>query len=117
MKHISAPLILKDKFTVFPFLASFVLLAFAFFIVYLNLSDVSNILVIHFDSYKGIDFFGNKDHVFGMLFLGLFILVLNGFLANILYLRERFLSYVLSFSTTIFSILIFISILVIISVN
>lgn len=117
MRYITTPPILKDKSIVFPFLASFVLLIFSFSFVYVNLVDVSNLLIIHFDAYRGADFFGEKGDIFNILLLGLAVLVLNGLLAGELYFRERFLAYVLAFGSVLFSLLIFIGIVAIISVN
>lgn len=101
----------------FSFLASFILLAISFGVAFINMDNMSNVLVIHLDSYKGIDFFGDKNDILSILAFGALVIALNGILANTLYLRERFLSYVLAFSSALFSLLIFMGILAIISIN
>lgn len=111
------PLIVKDKFIILPFIAGLVFLVAGFSVAYIQLADLQNLLIIHFDSFKGIDFLGDKNDVFGILFLGLVVLAVNIFLANILYLRERFLSYLLSFSAALFCLLLLIVVFAIISIN
>jgi hypothetical protein len=99
------------------FLASLLILTGAFVLVYINFGDVGNLFIVHFDAYKGIDFLGGKGDVFGILGISLVILALNFLLASVSYPRDRFLSYLISFSSILFAILIFIGIIVIINVN
>ncbi len=111
------PRIFKDTKTVLPFGTSFFILVVAFSVAYMNLKNLSNLLVVHFDVYKGIDFLGNKTDVFNVLYFGGIVIILNMILAHSIYLRERFLAYVLAFISPVFSALIFISVLAIISIN
>ncbi len=82
-----------------------------------NFSGFRGLLIIHFDSFRGIDFLGDKGDVFKILGLGIIVLVINAVLAHEFYWKERFLSYVLSFGTAIFSLLILMAIIAIISIN
>ena len=111
------PIVLKDKYTLILFALSFVILAFAFSIAYVNLSDANSLMVVHFDSYRGVDFFGAKSDVYNILTISLIIWLINLFLTNKFYFRERFLSYALATGTILFMVLILIAVNVIISVN
>ncbi|TSC95613.1 MAG: Uncharacterized protein Athens071426_121 [Parcubacteria group bacterium Athens0714_26] len=111
------PRILKDPYTLFPFIISIIFIVVGFSVVYTNLSYVQNLLVIHYDTFNGIDFLGNKSDVLNLLFSGLVMIGLNIFLGRELYLREKFLSYLLAFSTPVFTLLILIGVFAIISIN
>lgn len=113
----TVPIIFKDKFTVAVFAASLVVLAVAFWFAYGNLADADSLLVIHFDSYKGIDFFGDRKDVFDILLTSGIIWLVNLVLANEFYFRERVLSYFIASATLLFTVLILIGVNVIISVN
>ncbi|MEK7568256.1 MAG: hypothetical protein AAB498_01335 [Patescibacteria group bacterium] len=110
--------IVKDKSLRLVFGLSFLILVLEFIFVYLKLIGAdAPFLVIHFDVYKGIDFIGGKTEIFGVLFSFSAMLVINLFLAEFLYYRERFLSYLFGFIGLWLSILILIAVSVIISVN
>lgn len=109
--------IVKDKSLRLVFGLSFLILAFEFVFIYFKLIGANTPLVIHFDVYKGIDFIGGKMEVFGILFSFLAMLIVNFFLAEFLYYRERFLSHLFGFVGLGLSILILIAVSVIISVN
>lgn len=116
-KFMNIPKIFKDRYAIMPFLASLIIIAIAFLVVFINLGGVQSLLIIHFDSYKGIDFLGNKTDVLNILLFALAIIIINMILARELYFRERFLSYLLSFGSLFFVILILIGIFAIISIN
>lgn len=86
-------------------------------IAYINLSEITTPLIIHFDAYKGIDFLGNKTDVFNILIVAAVMFLINFVLAEFIFDRQRFLSYNFAFVSLMISILILIAILVIISVN
>ena len=79
--------------------------------------DFQGLLVFHFDNFRGPDFLGEVRDVWSILGIGVLALFLNGFLADELYWRERFLAYLLSGISVIFSLLILWAILAIISFN
>ncbi len=110
-------MILKDKYTAAFFGLSLLVLAIAFAVAYVNLADSDGLLVIHFDAYKGADFFGNVRDVFDILITALVILVVNMAIAHRFYYRERLLSYLISATTLILMVLILIGVNVIISIN
>jgi len=109
--------ILKDKYLrVVAGISIFIwLLTGIIFYSWFNLS--SGNLILHFNAYNGIDFLGSQGDIFGILLSGLVIILINMYLSNFMYNRERFLSYIFSFANLVVSILILIVINVIISVN
>lgn len=102
---------------IFSIIASTILFVVAAILTYLAFSGSDYLLVIHFDSYRGIDWFGNKWDVFGILATGLFLGLVNFVLVGALHSYSRFLSLLLSFFTVFLMILILISVGVIISIN
>lgn len=113
----NTPIILRDKYILLIFAASAVILVIAAATAFINLSGANNLLVIHFDSYKGVDFFGEKYDVFEIVFTAMAIFLINLFLTNEFYSREKFLSYIFAVNTLIVSILISIAVNAIISIN
>ena len=111
------PEILKDKYTAWLFGGAAAAIVMGFVIAAVQLWDVQSVLVLHFDAFRGADFFGKPSDVFDILMVGLIVCVINAFLAERLYTRERFLSYVLAFGTVLLSLLILIAVGVIISIN
>jgi hypothetical protein len=113
----TVPIILKDRYTAAIFFVGALLLVIALFRANVNFADADNLLVIHFDAYKGVDFFGDARDVFDIVISAAVVWGINIGLANMLYFRERLLSYLLATSTLIFAVLILISINVIININ
>ncbi|MBI5306703.1 hypothetical protein HZB04_03940 [Candidatus Wolfebacteria bacterium] len=109
--------IIKDKYLRAVFGLSFLLLIFLLAIVFAKLRDISAPLIIHFDVYRGIDFFGGKLEIFGIIATAFIAVVINFLLADFFYWRERFLSYVLGFGSLAFVILILIAVGVIVNIN
>jgi len=108
--------ILKDKYLrVTVAISVFVLFLTA--IIFSFAEPFNERLILHFDSYNGIDFLGGKWQVFGILFAALVILVINFYLSDFLYSRDRFISYLFVFSGLLLSILILMAVSVIIYIN
>ena len=84
---------------------------------YVSFAENTDLLVIHFDSYNGIDFLGTRINVLEFLIVSLVINIVNFSLATAFYYRERFLSRLLAYFSVFFSLLILISTAVIISIN
>jgi len=99
------------------FLLSLFLIIIGLSVAFVQLGDVQHLLIIHFDSYSGIDFLGTKGDVFGILLTGLALNLINLLLVKTFYYRNRFLSNIIAFSNILVSLLILITIFVIISVN
>lgn len=111
------PEVFKNKFIISTFAVALVLLVVAFSFYYVKIAENGNLLVIHFDSYKGIDFFGDRRDVLDIIISGFVIFLVNLGLTKPLYLRERFLSYAIAVFTFIFAVLILLAVNVIINVN
>ena len=109
--------IIKDKYLRVVAALSLLILILATLIFYSSLGSTTTPLIIHFDAYKGIDFLAGRAEAFGILLSALVMILINFFLADFLYSRERFLSYIFGFVSLELSILILIAISVIISVN
>ncbi len=118
MRHMSVlSSIIKDRYLFVVFGLSFLILLAISPFIYFRLAGDEGFLIIHFDAYKNIDFFGGRFDIFGILISALAIVSVNLFLADFLYNRERFLSYILCFGSFVLAVLILIVVSVIISVN
>jgi hypothetical protein len=107
----------NTKLLSYPFLASGGLILASLILATVNFYKTSNLLIMHYDGYKGIDFLGDKGDVFSLIGISAVIAILNAWLANRVYFKERFLAYLLSFSSLALSILILIGVFAIISIN
>ena len=94
-----------------------VTLVVAFSIFYVRLADVEHLLVIHFESLRGVDFLGSKSEITGVLASGLALVLINFLVAAFLHNRSRLFSYLIGVMTIFISLLILLTISVIISVN
>ena len=97
--------------------ASFAVLLLAGIIAYIRFGEITTPLIIHFDAYQGIDFFGSRADVFNILIVAAVIFLINFILADFLFDRQRLLTYYFAFIGLAVAVLILINILVIISVN
>jgi len=107
----------KDKFLSYSFGAGVLFILMASGLALFNFIKINNLLVLHFDNYKGIDFLGDKYDVFNVLGISILIILINFWLSIKIYFKERFLSYALSFFSSLFALLILIAVFVIISIN
>ena len=98
-------------------IASLLFLVITFSIIFISLADLDHLLIIHFDSFGGIDFLGYRVDMYNILWFGLLVNLVNWFLVAAFYKQERFLSYLLGYFNVFFSLLILIAIAVIISIN
>ena len=117
MKSILISKLARDRYFSIAAGLSLMALIVAAGLFYVQLGSSDKPLILHFDSYRGIDFLGNKAEVFKIIFSTLVIFLINFFLAAFLYNRRRFLSYMFVFATLAISVLILMAIGVIISVN
>ncbi len=88
-------------------------------VAYVNLINISHLLVIHFDSFRGIDFLGAKSDVLRIFIWATALTFLNFLLSQFFYHRSRlrvFSYFFASFNILLWS-LILIVVAVIISVN
>ena len=106
-----------DKHIFIPIAVTALLLVAAFLLVYFGLEGGNNVLVVHFDAFRGIDFLGQKSDVYGIIGLGAVLSVINFMLSRVLHSRDKFLARLTAFASVSISALIFIAALVIVSNN
>ncbi|MFA5386242.1 MAG: hypothetical protein WC297_00995 [Candidatus Paceibacterota bacterium] len=109
--------VIKDKYLRTIFAISALLLLIVFTLICFKFIGIRNPIIVHFDVYKGIDFLGSRIDVFGIFLAAVVIFLINLFLSNHLFYRERFLSYVFAATTLFLVVLALIAIAAIISVN
>ncbi|PIR07246.1 hypothetical protein COY65_01285 [Candidatus Jorgensenbacteria bacterium CG_4_10_14_0_8_um_filter_39_13] len=98
-------------------LFNLILLIFIAGLIYFNSPRLNPPLVIHFDSYKGVDFLGEVTTIWG-IWLAIFVFnILNMFLTEFFLYRERFLSYFSTAVSAILNLLLLVVIGTIISLN
>jgi len=107
----------ENNFLLIITIFSFIVILSGLAIAFVYFTDSHTPLIIHFSMEKGIDFLGNRSHVFGILWTGLFFVVLNTVLAEILWKKIVSLAHVLLGINLLVSILIIINLFSIISVN
>ena len=96
---------------------SALLLGAAWASYFVFLAPFSELLVVHFEGGRGIDFFGSKQDVLSIIGIGTAAAFINTVLAMVLCRKDAFLSYLLAFGTLFISLLILLTVAVIISVN
>ncbi len=96
---------------------SIIIIIIGFSLFYVHLWDTNNLLIIHFESLKGADFLGTKMHVLGILVSGLIVNIINFLVSVTLYNRRKLFSYLVAVMNVLFSLLILLTIIVIISIN
>lgn len=111
------PNIIKDNYLRVVLSVTFGLFAIIVIVVLVKFLPRSEAIVLHFDSYRGIDFVGSRIDLIGIMLSGLIMLSLNFLLADFLYARDRFFAYVLSFASLLLSILFTIMLAIVYSVN
>jgi hypothetical protein len=86
-------------------------------LIYFNTKNLDTPLILHFDQIKGIDLFGEKIDLWLIWFMGFAMAVINTFLGQVFFERERILSYIFIGTNILISILLLIVVGTIISVN
>lgn len=99
------------------FLVSALLLLVALGVAYVQLAEHDALLILHFDTYRGIDFLGSRADVFNIILVGFGVSLLNYLIARGLRHKDVLLSQILAGSSIFFSLLICIAVFVIIGVN
>lgn len=96
---------------------SIVLLITSIGAVFLNLEALPSKLIIHFDQFRGVDFFGDITDVWWLVGLVVGMVALNLVLATGFFYRERIASYFLAATNVLLSLLLLVAIATILSVN
>lgn len=109
--------IFKDKILlVFSALSAVLILASAA-LIFFNIGNLSAPLILHFDTYRGVDLTGEVSDLWLILIGGAVIVLLNAFLSGVLFYRLRPLSYLLTATNFLIAILLLAAVAVIVSVN
>ncbi len=109
--------IIKDNYLIGMFGVAAVVLLLTLVLILIFFGATDTPLIIHFDTFKGIDFLGNKLYVFGIVLVGIAMFLINVGLAHSLYYRNRFLSYIIACATLVIALLILIAVSAIVAVN
>lgn len=99
------------------FLLSAAILVAAFAAAYINFGNITHLLIVHFDAYRGIDFLGAKGDVFGVIFTAFIIAAINFWLAEMMGRREKFFAYLFAAGSLFLAVLILAGVIAIINVN
>lgn len=92
-------------------------LAISFAIVAVKIGSLSVPVILHFDYWSGIDLFGDRSSVWGVWFLGAAISLVNAGFAEFFFFRSRALSYAFLAANFLISILLFVAVSVMVTVN
>lgn len=103
-------LAISAALTGFFFLLSLILAIF-------NFGDFSPPLILHFDQYRGADLLGGPAAFWLILAGALILILLNFFLAKILWEREKFLAYFLFLANLLLSVILLVAVSVIVNTN
>lgn len=107
----------RDRFIITFFSLSLVALIIAAGITVFMLPMGTNHLILHFDPEHSISLLGGKDLALSTIGIILVVNVINFVLSREIYYRERFLSYLIAFTTLIISIFCLIAAGVIVTIN
>ncbi|MBI4034029.1 MAG: hypothetical protein HY378_00580 [Candidatus Brennerbacteria bacterium] len=110
-------IIIKERVLAVFAVLSLLFLLSGLVLVYFNIADLASPLVLRFDNILGSDFFGEKESLWLVWAAGFFIILINFFIGHALFFRERVLSYLVFGATALFSLLHFVAITQIISLN
>lgn len=109
--------ILKQKILVIFLIVTAVLLLAGFALVYFKVGSLSAPLVLHFDAFKGVDLFGGHANLWRLWGVGALLTLLNAFLGEAFFNKERMLTYLFLGVNILLSLLLLLAISTIISVN
>ncbi|MEX2436817.1 MAG: hypothetical protein WD471_01475 [Candidatus Paceibacterota bacterium] len=96
---------------------SVLLLITSFILILINVGDLSYPLILHFNSYEGVNLTGEASSLWSILIVAVLVVVLNFFIGNSLFKRERMMAYLIFAINVIISIVTLISVAQIISIN
>jgi hypothetical protein len=83
----------------------------------LKINTLSYPSILHFDKIKGVDFLGDKTDFMTVNLLGIFLIILNYFLALKIFLKDQTTFYILASVNILISLLLFIFTIIIIYNN
>lgn len=86
-------------------------------LAFLKLKGLSYPLVLHFDIFRGVDFLGDTTDFWGIWLGGFACIILNFFLGEVMFKKERVLSYVFLAINLLLALLLFIITAIVIGAN
>jgi hypothetical protein len=113
-------LIFKDKFFRIVLPLSVLLNLILWVVLYLNfwpLRETRGILPLHYNIYFGIDFVGEWYKIFIVPATGIFFIIINFLVADMVYLRDKVVSYFLAGAGLFIQVILGLAALTIISLN
>lgn len=109
--------IFKNKFLVIILSLIGVVIILSAVLTASNINKLSTPLILHFDDNKNVDLFGKLTDLWQMIIMAVIMIIANTILAELLFYREKFLSYLLSITSLMVAIINLIAIGVILSFN
>lgn len=109
--------LLKNKVLVIFLGLSLALLLAGLILVLANVNNLSPPLIIHINANAGVDMMGGINHLWFLISMGAFILIVNSAVAGIFFFRERIVSYITMGVSFITSLFILVSVANIITLN
>lgn len=110
-------MILKQKILLIFLGLTLAIFVSSFALSFFKLNGLSYPIIFHFDPFRGVDFIGDMTDFWSIWAGGFVFAILNTWLAEVLFYRERFLSYLFVAANVLISILILIISGVIIGAN
>lgn len=107
----------RDRFILTSFIVSVLLAVVAILIVLGYFWNFKDYIVLHYNIYFGISSLGSWLLLLLLPLSSLLVLLLNGVLILILYLKQKILSYFLSFASVFYGLIVFAAVLLIIYIN
>jgi len=107
----------SNIYLVLLFGSAFAVLTLSLGSVAVHFADIKSSVITHFDFYNGATVFGEVSVLYRVFWLAFALIAMNAFLAKTILPREPFFSYILGIGSVLVSVLIFIAMRVIISLN
>ncbi len=107
----------RDRFILFSFIIAAILVTISFVIVPISFWNFKDYIVLHYNIYFGISSLGPWLQLLLLPLSSFLVLLLNGILILILYLKQKVLSYFLSFASVFYSLIVLVSVVLIIYIN
>lgn len=120
MSKLFTILIFKDLLFRILFFLSLALNLSLWLLIYFKFSSfrtMGEILPLHYNIYFGVDFVGEWYKIFIMPFAGIFFVIVNFVLADIVYLRDKITSYFLTGAGTFIQVLLLLAAYAVIMIN
>ncbi len=107
----------KDKKIISAFGLSSLFVILSFVWIFIGLSGKNGPFIVSFDPAGNINLKGGVDMVYGIVTVGLVILIMNLILSKEIYLKEKTLSYILGITSFLISGLLFVLSFIIVATN